>query len=112
MHAYICMQTCKHACMHTYIHTHTHTRTHTQCLFVCTSNALDTIPGPLRDRMEVIQVSGYTADDKLQIARKHLLPTARADAGLKVTASAVSDAALRKLIVKYCREPGRRPHPP
>ena len=86
-----------------------------QCLFVCTSNALDTIPGPLRDRMEVIQVSGYTADDKLQIARKHLLPTARADAGLKVTASVVSDAALRKLIVKYCREPGVRPlheHPP
>jgi len=79
-----------------------------QCLFVCTSNALDTIPGPLRDRMEVIQVSGYTADDKLEIARKHLLPKAREDAGLKTGNSIVSDAALRTLIVKYCREPGVR----
>jgi len=79
-----------------------------QCLFVCTSNALDTIPGPLRDRMEVIQVSGYTADDKVQIARKHLLPTAREDAGLKASHSVVTDAALRMLIVKYCRDPGVR----
>jgi len=79
-----------------------------QCLFVCTSNALDTIPGPLRDRMEVIQVSGYTADDKVEIARKHLLPKAREDAGLKISNSIVSDAALRTLIVKYCREPGVR----
>jgi len=79
-----------------------------QCLFVCTSNALDTIPGPLRDRMEVIQVSGYTADDKVQIARKHLLPTARDDAGLKSSNSIVTDAALKTLIVRYCREPGVR----
>jgi len=79
-----------------------------QCLFVCTSNELSTIPGPLRDRMEVIQVSGYTADDKVQIARKHLLPKAREEHGLKPSNSVVSDAALRTLIVKYCREPGVR----
>jgi len=79
-----------------------------QCLFVCTSNALDTIPGPLRDRMEVIQVSGYTADDKVQIAKNHLLPKARSEAGLKANNSVVTEAALRTLIVKYCREPGVR----
>jgi len=72
------------------------------------SPGLDTIPGPLRDRMEIIEVSGYTAADKEKIAKNHLLPKACDEAGLKASHASVSDAALRVLINKYCREPGVR----
>jgi ATP-dependent Lon protease len=56
-------------------------------LFICTANVKDTIPGPLLDRMEVIPISGYIMDEKIAIAKKHLIPAAREASGLK----AVSD---------------------
>lgn len=79
-----------------------------QVLFICTANAMDTIPGPLKDRMEVITVSGYTAEDKVNIAERHLLPTAREEHGIPEGAVTLSNSALRTLINKYCREPGVR----
>ena len=77
-------------------------------LFVCTANQLDTIPGPLLDRMEVIQLSGYIAEEKLQIARKYLLPRQLAKAGLKRGQVKVGAPALRALIDGYARDAGVR----
>ena len=79
-------------------------------LFVCTANVLDTIPGPLLDRMEVICLSGYVAEEKRQIARRYLIPAALQDSGLALAGGAfeVSDAALERLIRYYCRENGVR----
>ena len=77
-------------------------------LFVCTANSLDTIPEPLRNRMEVIQFSGYTATEKLQIARRHLLPQAMEQAGLKSKNLRVSDAAIAAIISDYTMESGVR----
>jgi Lon-like ATP-dependent protease len=77
-------------------------------LFVATANALDAVPAPLLDRMEVIQVSGYTAAEKVAIARVYLEPAARADAGVPPGAVAVSDAALGVLVAEYAREAGVR----
>ena len=76
--------------------------------FICTANSLQTIPGPLLDRMEVIQVSGYTASEKLEIAKRHLLPRARKDAGIGEEMLAVSDPALEKIIEEYTMEAGVR----
>ncbi len=77
-------------------------------LFIGTANVLDQIPGPLRDRMEVIELSGYTAEEKLQIARRHLLPRQLAAAGLSVAQVSVSDGALALAISDYTREAGVR----
>ena len=77
-------------------------------LFVCTANQLDTIPGPLLDRMEVIQVSGYTGDEKVSIARRYLEPQANLDAGIPKGAVRLEDAALRALVDDYAREAGVR----
>ena len=77
-------------------------------LFVCTANQLDTIPGPLLDRMEIIQLSGYTGAEKRDIARTYLEPQARADAGVPLGAVAVRDAALEMLVQDYAREAGVR----
>lgn len=78
-------------------------------LFICTANQLDTIPGPLLDRMELIRLSGYLAGEKLQIARKHLLPRAIERAGLKKRGQVrIDQAALRKIIEEYSREAGVR----
>ncbi|MGA7982838.1 MAG: endopeptidase La [Chromatiaceae bacterium] len=77
-------------------------------LFVCTANQTDTIPGPLLDRMEVIQLSGYIADEKLQIARKYLLPRQIERAGLEKGAVKLDTAALRALIDGYARDAGVR----
>jgi len=77
-------------------------------LFVCTANVLDTIPGPLRDRMEVIQLPGYTAQEKLQIARRYLVPRQLADTGLKPGQCEIDDAALTAVIEDYTREAGVR----
>jgi ATP-dependent Lon protease len=65
-------------------------------------------PGPLRDRMEVIQLAGYTADDKLQIAKRYLVPRQIERNGLKKSWIAISDAALRAIISDYTREAGVR----
>ncbi len=78
-------------------------------LFICTANQLDTIPGPLLDRMELIRLSGYLATEKLAIARKHLLPRQLRRAGLRQRGDIrVDTAALRLLIDGYAREAGVR----
>ncbi|MDQ3678708.1 MAG: endopeptidase La [Actinomycetota bacterium] len=77
-------------------------------MFITTANTLDTIPGPLRDRMEIIQIAGYTADEKLQIAKRYLLPRQADRNGLRKTQLRISDAALRAIIADYTREAGVR----
>lgn len=77
-------------------------------LFICTANSLDTIPEPLLNRMEVIQFQGYTASEKLQIAKKHLLPRAMESAGIAPQQFHISDGALRKIISDYTMESGVR----
>ena len=77
-------------------------------LFVCTANVLDTIPGPLLDRMEVVRLSGYITDEKVQIARTYLEKQAREKSGLAEFAASITDEAMSKLIGDYCREAGVR----
>jgi len=77
-------------------------------MFVATANVLDTIPRPLRDRMEVIQLPGYTEEEKLQIARRYLVDRQLSSNGLKPEQGAVTDDALRKIIQDYTREAGVR----
>jgi ATP-dependent Lon protease len=78
-------------------------------LFICTANQLDSIPGPLLDRMEVIHLSGYLASEKLLIARNHLLPRLMAKAGLKPRGQLrIEPAALRRIVEQYSREAGVR----
>ena len=77
-------------------------------LFVCTANQLDTIPGPLLDRMEVIRLAGYIAEEKLAIAKNHLWPRLLERAGVKPATLKISDAALRHVIEGYAREAGVR----
>ncbi|CDO69721.1 hypothetical protein BN946_scf184687.g6 [Trametes cinnabarina] len=77
-------------------------------LFVCTANMLDTIPAPLLDRMEVLEVSGYVSEEKAQIASKYLGPQAKEAAGLKEADVQLDPAAIDVLIKYYCRESGVR----
>ncbi len=77
-------------------------------LFICTANQLDTIPAALLDRMEVIHLSGYLDNEKLSIARKHLLPRQLKRAGLKKSDLKITPAAWRKVIEGYSREAGVR----
>jgi ATP-dependent Lon protease len=77
-------------------------------LFVCTANQVDTIPAPLLDRMEVIQLSGYIAAEKLQIARRYLLPRQVGRAGLAKGTVKLDAATLRALIDGYARDAGVR----
>ena len=77
-------------------------------MFITTANRLDTIPRPLLDRMEVIELSSYTDEEKLQIAKRHLLPKQLKEHGLKRTQLRVSDGAIRAVISCYTRESGVR----
>ncbi|MEK4032357.1 endopeptidase La [Methylocystis sp. IM3] len=77
-------------------------------VFISTANMLDTIPGPLRDRMETISLSGYTADEKLHIAHRYLLVRQIERNGLKLDQLKISDDALREIIKSYTREAGVR----
>jgi ATP-dependent Lon protease len=78
-------------------------------LFICTANQLDTIPGPLLDRMESIRLSGYLAAEKVAIARKHLLPKQLQRVGLKQRGQLrIDTAAIRKIVEQYAREAGVR----
>ncbi|MFI9591953.1 endopeptidase La [Nonomuraea sp. NPDC052265] len=77
-------------------------------LFLATANVLEAIPGPLLDRMEVVTLDGYTEDEKVSIARDHLLPRQLELAGLTPEEVKVEDAALRRLAGEYTREAGVR----
>ena len=77
-------------------------------MFVTTANTLDTIPGPLRDRMEVIALAGYTEEEKLEIARRYLVPRQIERNGLTKGKIEITDAALRAVISDYTREAGVR----
>ena len=79
-----------------------------QVLFLTTANTLDTIPAPLRDRMEVLQLSGYTDAEKVQIARAYLVPKQLAAHGLRPEELSIEDEALRAVIRGYTREAGVR----
>ncbi|HMT05829.1 MAG TPA: endopeptidase La [Solirubrobacterales bacterium] len=79
-----------------------------EVMFIATANVLDTIPGPLRDRMEVIQLAGYTADEKRHIARRYLVPRQIRDNGLKPSQISFTDPALTAIIEEYTREAGVR----
>ena len=77
-------------------------------LFVCTANVLDTIPAPLLDRMEVLEVSGYVSAEKMNIADKYLSPQAKEASGLKDVDITLEPEAIQDLIRYYCRESGVR----
>lgn len=77
-------------------------------LFIATANSLETIPGPLLDRMEVIELTGYTTSEKLHIARNHLLAKQLDDHGLTADQVSISDEVLRHVILHYTREAGVR----
>ena len=79
-----------------------------ECMFITTANTTSTIPAPLLDRMEVIELSSYTDEEKLQIAKNHLLPKQMLRHGLKKTQLRVSDDAIREIITCYTRESGVR----
>ncbi|KAJ1374700.1 Lon protease mitochondrial [Parelaphostrongylus tenuis] len=77
-------------------------------LFICTANSVDNIPGPLKDRMELIEVSGYLAEEKIEIAQKYLIPQARNETSLTEEQLVIDKSAVEHLIKFYCRESGVR----
>ncbi len=77
-------------------------------MFVCTANTLDTIPAPLLDRMEVIELSGYTYEEKLQIAKRYLFPKQLEANGMKAGSVTISDDVMNEIIAGYTRESGVR----
>ena len=79
-----------------------------QVMFIGTANVLDAIPGPLRDRMEVIELPGYTEDEKLEIARRYLVKRQLEANGLKPEQAEITDEALRAIVRDYTREAGVR----
>jgi ATP-dependent Lon protease len=79
-----------------------------QAIFICTANALDTIPGPLRDRMEILSLSSYTEREKLEIAKGYLVPRQLKENGARASEIVFTDDALLKLMRDYTREAGVR----
>src|SRR6185312_4204883 len=77
-------------------------------MFIATANVLDTIPGPVRDRMEVIELPGYTEDEKLEIARRYLLKRQLDANGLTAEQCDITEDAIRAIIRDYTREAGVR----
>ena len=77
-------------------------------LFIATANSLDTIHPALRDRMEIIEINGYTLEEKVEIAKKHLIPKQKRDHGLKPTDITIGTKAIAKIIEDYTRESGVR----
>src|SRR5699024_6787565 len=76
-------------------------------MFITTANSLQTIPQPLLDRMEVIQISGYTLDEKVQIARRYRIPQQLRDHGMEGRLE-ITDDAVRRIVNEYTREAGVR----
>ncbi|MCD7863481.1 MAG: endopeptidase La [Lachnospiraceae bacterium] len=79
-----------------------------EVLFIATANDTSHVPGPLLDRMDIIQISGYTANEKFHIAREHLVPKQALDHGMEDGGVQITDAAIQKLIANYTREAGVR----
>jgi ATP-dependent Lon protease len=79
-----------------------------QMIFIATANTVQTIPAPLLDRMEVIELTGYTLEEKEQIAKDHIIPKVLEESALKTSELKIERGALRKLILDYAREPGLR----
>jgi ATP-dependent Lon protease len=79
-----------------------------KCLFIATANSLDTIHPALRDRMEIIDVSGYTVEEKVQIAKKYLIPKQRREHSLKPKDLSIDDKAITRIVEGYTRESGVR----
>lgn len=77
-------------------------------MFLCTANSLDTVPRPLLDRMEIIRLSGYSEEEKVQIARRYIIPRQLAEAGIQPEQVEFTDAGLRFIINGYTREAGLR----
>jgi len=77
-------------------------------LFIATANSLSTIQPALRDRMEIIEINGYTTEDKIQIAQKHLIPKVQEETGVKKACLRISDKVIEKIIEDYTRESGVR----
>src|SRR5579864_3643914 len=77
-------------------------------LFIATGNVAETIPGPLLDRMEVIRLDGYTEDEKVAIARHHLVGRQLSRTGLETAEVSLTDAAIRTIVADYTREAGVR----
>ena len=77
-------------------------------MFICTANTLSTIHPALRDRMEIIVINGYSQEEKLEIAKRHLVPKARKDHGLKASNISITNKAIKKVIQNYTRESGVR----
>ncbi|MAO64983.1 MAG: endopeptidase La [Balneola sp.] len=77
-------------------------------MFIATANSLDTIPAPLKDRMEIINISGYTLEEKTQIAKKYLIPKQIEENGLKDEQISFTDESIERLIDRYTRESGVR----
>lgn len=77
-------------------------------LFVCTANSLDTIPGPLLDRMEVMRLSGYIMQEKVEIAKRYLVPKSQKESGVDPKKIRLQDGAIKSLITDYAREAGVR----
>jgi ATP-dependent Lon protease len=76
--------------------------------FITTANSLDPVPGPLRDRMEVLRLSGYTEEEKLEIAKRYLVPRVYQETGIKPEQVIVPDDTIRRVIARYTREAGCR----
>lgn len=79
-----------------------------ECMFITTANTTDTIPRPLLDRMEIIEIPSYTDEEKVQIAQRHLLPKERQAHGLTASSLRVDESAIRAVIALYTRESGVR----
>ena len=77
-------------------------------LFICTANDISSIPPALRDRMEILEISGYTAEEKKQIAIRHLIPKQLKENGLKKSQISITEPAVESIISYYCREAGVR----
>jgi ATP-dependent Lon protease len=77
-------------------------------LFIATANMLDTIPGPLRDRMEIIELTGYTEDEKVEIAKRYLMKRQLEANGLKIEQASITDGALHQIVRDFTREAGCR----